>query len=66
MTEARQAIEDFLRKKAISPADFLAQRPADFQSMEQLLQLAGPKSLDYAKKFLWNDLRSAFPLNNIL
>jgi hypothetical protein len=59
----RVTFDQFLQAKGIDPAQFAAAEPQRYQHFLTTYQGAGPVATDYAKKFQWNEIRLAYPLN---
>lgn len=66
MSEMEQdaALRAFLTEKGIDPGRLRQDLPQRYAQLRHDLAVSGPKALDYAKKFLWNDLRLAYPLGD--
>jgi hypothetical protein len=59
--DVESALEDFLRQKGINAPPFALGMPERYAHMKTVWQASGTMGLDYAYKFLWNELRREFP-----
>lgn len=61
---SQAAYEAFLRKKKIDPIRFGSSNPVLYRRIMQEYDRGGEVIVEYGKKFLWNELRMEFPLDN--
>ncbi|MEY3443064.1 MAG: hypothetical protein RLZZ519_1345 [Bacteroidota bacterium] len=59
------AFEAFLLKKKIDAVRFRSLNPELYQRIVRDFERGGETSIEYGKKFLWNDLRMEFPLDRV-
>lgn len=61
----KTAFEAFLLKKRIDAVRFSSLNSELYQRVFRDFERGGETSVEYGKKFLWNDLRMEFPLDRV-
>jgi hypothetical protein len=59
--ESQAALHEFLRQKGIDATALAQALPDRYAHFAHVMGAAGASGLDYAHKFLWNELRLEFP-----
>jgi hypothetical protein len=65
MSTSATSYRAFIQQKGVNPDAFQRALPQLFAQYEKEFEVGGPHTLEYQKKFFWNDLRLEFPNDKI-